>query len=471
MNISTNTSVGAAAFPTIASASADIAAKKLSPVELTTHLLARIKTVDPVINAFLLVTEERAMADARAAEARMMNGTRLGPLDGIPIAHKDIYNTAGIRTTAHSRQLEHNIPTEDATTVTKLAAAGTIMLGKLATHEFAFGGPSFDLPWPPARNPWNPLHFTAGSSSGTGAAVAAGLVLGGTGSDTGGSIRGPAALCGIAGIKPTYGRVSRVGILPLAYSLDHSGPMAWTVQDCALMLQTMAGYDPADPAGSTRPVPDFSAALGKGIKGLKIGLIRHFHETDNPVSPATLKGINDAAELFRSMGAEICDVTLSPMQDYNACGFLVMIQEAYALHEKWMQTSFNKYGELLRDRMGLAAFLTGADYMQAIRKRRELCLEMVAAIAGVDIFLTASQATEAPLIDAVPKWAAFEKPGFTMPFNVTGYPAISICSGYGTGGLPVSIQLIAKPFEETKLFGVADAYEKATDWRSQRPQL
>lgn len=470
MNVSSG---GAAvtAFPTIAGASAEIAAKKLSPVELTRHMLQRIAAVDPVINAFLLVTEERAMADAKAAELRMMQGIRLGPLDGIPIAHKDIYNTAGIRTTAHSRQLEHNVPAEDATSVAKLAAAGTVMLGKLATHEFAFGGPSFDLPWPPARNPWNPLHFTAGSSSGTGAAVAAGLILGGTGSDTGGSIRGPAALCGIAGIKPTYGRVSRAGILPLAYTLDHSGPMAWTVEDCALMLQAMAGFDPADPAVSTQPVPDFSAALGKGVKGLKIGVIRHFHETDNRASPATLKGIADAADLFRSMGAEIRDVTLSPMQHYGACGFLNMIMEAYALHEKWMQTSFEQYGELLRDRMGLAAFLTGADYLQAIRKRRELCVEMAAAMVDCDIFLTASQPTEAPLIDAVPKWAAFEKPNFTMPFNVTGYPAISVCSGYGEGGLPVSIQLIAKPFEETKLFGVADAYEKATDWRSRRPAV
>ncbi len=469
MNVSA--SVGAPIFPTIASASADIAAKKLSPVELTRHLLARIAAVDPIIHSFLLVTEERALADARAAEARMMQGTRIGPLDGIPIAHKDIYNTAGIRTTAHSRQLEHNVPTEDATSVAKLAAAGTVMLGKLATHEFAFGGPSFDLPWPPARNPWNPKHFTAGSSSGTGAAVAAGLILGGTGSDTGGSIRGPAALCGIAGIKPTYGRISRAGILPLAYTLDHSGPMAWTVQDCALMLQAMAGYDAADPACATKPVPDFSASLGKGVKGLKIGVIRHFHETDHPASPATLKGIADAAELLRSMGAEIREVTLSPLQDYGACGFLIMIMEAYALHEKWMQTSFETYGELLRDRMGLAAFLTGADYVQALRKRRELCLEMAAAMAGCDLFLTASQPTEAPLIDAIPKWASFEKPNFTMPFNVTGYPAISVCSGYGAGGLPVSIQLVAKPFQETMLLGVADAYEKATDWRSQRPQL
>ena len=224
------------------------------------------------------------------------------------------------------------------------------------------------------------------------------------------------------------------------------------------------------PAPAATTVSIDSAALGKGVKGLKIGVIRHFHEIDNPASAATLKGITDATELFRSEGAEVTDVTLSPMQDYFACGFLIMIQEAYALHEKWMQTSFTQYGELLRDRMGLAAFLTGADYIQAIRKRRELCLEMAAAMVGVDILLTASQPAEAGLIDEVPKWN-FDKPNFTMPFNLTGYPAISICSGYGLGGLPVSIQLIANPFEEVTLFGVADAYEKATDWRAHRPKL
>jgi aspartyl-tRNA(Asn)/glutamyl-tRNA(Gln) amidotransferase subunit A len=249
---------------TVAEAGRRIAARSLSPVELTRAHLARIAAMNPALHAFLLVTEDRAMADARAAEARQMAGTLRGPLDGIPIAHKDIYNTANIRTTAHSRLLEDNVPSADAFTVRRWAEAGTVMLGKLATHEFAFGGPSFDLPWPPARNPWNTAHFTAGSSSGTGAAVAAGLVLGGTGSDTGGSIRGPAALCGIAGIKPTYGLSSRAGILPLANSLDHAGPMAWKAEDCALLLQGFAGYDPADPASVNRPVADFTADLNKG---------------------------------------------------------------------------------------------------------------------------------------------------------------------------------------------------------------
>src|ERR1700733_7479328 len=260
----------------IAEAGELIAAKKLSPVELTRICLDRVKKLDPTLHSFLLVTEDRAMEDAKAAEARMMVGSRRGALDGIPIGHKDIYNTAGIRTTGHSRLLEHNVPDRDATVVRKWAEAGTVMMGKLSTHEFAMGGPSFDLPWPPARNPWNPEHFTAGSSSGTGAAVASGMILGGTGSDTGGSIRGPAAVGGIAGIKPTCGLVSRVGVLPLSFSMDHAGPMAWTVEDCALLLQAMAGHDPADPASADRPVPDFVSDIGKGVKGMRIGVVRHF---------------------------------------------------------------------------------------------------------------------------------------------------------------------------------------------------
>jgi aspartyl-tRNA(Asn)/glutamyl-tRNA(Gln) amidotransferase subunit A len=457
--------------PTIAEAARQIATKDLSPVELTKDCLARIARLDPALNSFLLLTEERAMADARAAEDRMMKGASKGKLDGIPIAHKDIYNTAGIRTTAHSKLLEHNVPAADATTVRLLAEAGTIMLGKLATHEFAMGGPSFDLPWPPARNPWNPEHFTAGSSSGTGAAVAAGLILGGTGSDTGGSIRGPAALCGIAGIKPTYGLVSRVGILPLAFTLDHSGPMAWTSEDCAILLQAMAGYDPTDPASVNRPVPDFTGELGKSLKGLRVGVIHHFHEADHPVSTATQTGIDSALQVLREQGAIISEVKLSPLQDYHACGFLILTTEAYAVHEPWLQTRFYDYGESFRDRIGLAALLSASDYVQGIRMRRDLCLEMKAAMADVDVVVTASQPGEALPIKDVPKWASLNKPNFTIPFNVTGYPAISVCTGYGAGGLPVAMQIAAKPFCEPTLFRVAHAYEQATSWRGQRPSM
>jgi aspartyl-tRNA(Asn)/glutamyl-tRNA(Gln) amidotransferase subunit A len=456
---------------TIAEAGRRIAAKQLSPVELTQSHLDRIRRLDPKLNAFLMVSEERALADAKAAEARQMAGTLRGPLDGIPIAHKDIYNTAGIRTTAHSKLLENNVPARDARTDQKWAEAGTVMLGKLATHEFAFGGPSFDLPWPPARNPWNTDHFTAGSSSGTGAAVAAGLILGGTGSDTGGSIRGPAALCGIAGIKPTYGLSSRVGILPLAYTLDHAGPMAWTAEDCALLLQGFAGHDPADPASANRPVADFTAELGKGAKGLRIGVIRHFFETDHRASDATRSGIDAAMDFFRKEGAEVHDITLSPAADYHAVGYLIMITEAFALHAPCLRERFMDYGELFRDRVALAATVSGPTMVQTARRRRVLCQEMAAAMEDLDIIVSAAAQGEAPRIADVTKWVNMEKPSFTMPFNVTGFPAISVCTGFGEGGLPISMQLAGKPFTEPTVFRAAHAYESAMPWRGRRPAL
>jgi aspartyl-tRNA(Asn)/glutamyl-tRNA(Gln) amidotransferase subunit A len=344
-------------------------------------------------------------------------------------------------------------------------------MGKLATHEFAMGGPSFDLPWPPARNPWNPEHFTAGSSSGTGAAVAAGLILGGTGSDTGGSIRGPAALCGIAGIKPTYGLCSRAGVLPLSFTMDHTGPMAWTVEDCALLLQAMAGYDPSDPASANRPTPNFTSELDLGVKGLRIGVVRHFFETDCPVSPATKQGIDHAIEVLEHLGAEIRDVTLSPMGDYHDAGSIILFAEAYAVHEPWLKERYNDYGELFRDRIALGGLIRGSDYVQAIRRRRLLCLELTNTMADLDILVSASQTGEAPKITEVSKWGNLEKPSLTMPFNLTGFPAMSVCSGFGVGGLPVCVQLIARPFAEPTLFRVGHAYETATNWRARRPAL
>lgn len=460
-----------AEFPTIAEAASLIAARKLSPVELTRQCLDKIGALDGKLHSFILVTEERAMADARAAEAAIMAGGPSGKLHGIPIGLKDIVDTKGIATTAHSRWLEHNVPGADATCAAKLAGVGTVLLGKLATHEFADGGPSFDLPWPPARNPWNTGHFTAGSSSGTGAAVAAGLALGGIGTDTGGSIRGPAALCGIAGIKPTYGLVSRLGVAPAAFSLDHIGPMAWTAEDCAIMLQALAGHDPNDPASANRPPGDYLGALGDGVRGLKIGVVHHFHEVDNLVSPATQAGIDQAIDTFRALGATIQEVTLSPLQDWNACGSLISITERAAAYEGWMQQDLQKFGERLRDRLVTSLFVTSVDYHQATRRRRELCAELAIVLGDVDILLTASQRGEAPLIDAVPKWDNFERPNFTMPFNVSGLPAISICSGFGKGGMPVSIQLAGKPFDEATVLRAAHAYETATEWRAARPAM
>src|SRR6266540_2227569 len=333
------------AIPTIAEASRLIAAKRLSPVELTRACLDRVQALDDKLHAFVHVTEERALAEARAAEAAVMAGGPKGPLHGIPIGLKDIVDTKGIPTTCQSKILQDNIPDVDAACAEQLAAAGTVLIGKTTTHEFADGGPSFDLPKPPARNPWNPEHFTAGSSSGTGAAIAAGMVLCGIGTDTGGSIRGPAALCGIAGLKPTYGLVSRAGVAPAAWTLDHIGPMAWTAEDCAIMLQALAGHDPRDPASADRPVPNYTAALGGGIKGLKIGVIHHFHEVDYKVSDGTRRGIDGAIASLRELGAEIREVQVAPLQDWGACGSLISITERAAAYEEWSRTRLGDFGE------------------------------------------------------------------------------------------------------------------------------
>jgi aspartyl-tRNA(Asn)/glutamyl-tRNA(Gln) amidotransferase subunit A len=274
-------------FLTIAEASRRIRAGRLSPVTLTEAYLDRIRALDETLHAYIKVLEPEALATALQAEAEIAAGAWKGPLHGIPLGIKDIYNTSGIATTGHSALFQGHVPAEDATTVRLLRDAGAIVLGKLATFEFAIGGPSFDLPWPPSRNPWNVARQPGGSSSGSGCAVAAGLCAGAMGSDTGGSIRYPAAWCGIAGLKPTYGLVSRRGILPLAYTLDHAGPMCWTSEDCALMMQVLAAHDPADPASANVPIPDFAAALNGTLSGLKIGVVRHFFERDAPAGQET----------------------------------------------------------------------------------------------------------------------------------------------------------------------------------------
>jgi aspartyl-tRNA(Asn)/glutamyl-tRNA(Gln) amidotransferase subunit A len=455
--------------PTIAEAARGIAARTISPVELTQACIARIEARDPVLHAFILRTPERALADARAAEARAMRRGLRGPLDGIPIGHKDIYETAGLPTTAHSKLLADHVPAADAQTVTMLAGAGVVMLGKLATHEFAIGGPSFDLPWPPARNPWDTTRFTSGSSSGTGAAVADGMILGGTGSDTGGSIRGPAALCGVAGIKPTYGRCSRRGILPLAFSLDHAGPLAWTAEDCALLLQAMAGHDPLDPGSADVPVLDFSAGIGGSVRGLRVGVVRHFHEVDNPATPGCARAVEDAARVLAAAGAAVRSVTLPPLMDYQAANSLILTAEAWTLHEPWITTRFHDYGDIMRSRLAMGAVMSAADYVQALRRRRELVAATREAMAELDVLLVAGAQSEAPVIETVPKWSAVGKPGFTAPFNLTGLPALTVCAGFGEGGLPVGVQVVGHPWAEATVLRAGHVVEQELGERGRRP--
>ncbi|WP_270934180.1 amidase [Falsiroseomonas oryzae] len=458
-------------LPGVAEAAALFRARKLSPVELARECLARIARLDRGLHAFVTVTEERAMADARAAEARLMRGAALGPLDGVPFAHKDIVATAGIPTTACSRILRDNVPSADANVAARLAEAGTVLLGKLTTHEFALGGPSFDLPSPPARNPWNAAHFTGGSSSGSGAAIAAGLVPAATGTDTMGSIRSPAALCGITGLKPTYGLVGRGGVFPLAQSLDHVGPMARSAEDCALLLQAMAGPDRSDPASAGRPAGDPASALAGGVTGLRIGVVRRFHEQDNRGSPAALANLEAALQTFRDLGAQVANVELPPLADWHAVAATIMLAEAHGIHGPWLRARFSEYGALFRERVVLGAAISSEHYLAAQRRRRVLCTTMAEAFTRHDLLVTLVQPGEAPPIEGTPRWGVLELGSLAAPFNVTGGPALALPTGFGEGGLPTGMQIAGPAFADALVLRAGHAFQQATDVHRRWPAL
>jgi aspartyl-tRNA(Asn)/glutamyl-tRNA(Gln) amidotransferase subunit A len=460
---------------TIAEASRAIAEGSLSPVALTEAYLDRIAALDGELHSYVLVLRDEALAAARAAGA---GGSGRAALHGIPIGLKDIYKTRGIRTTAGSRRYLDHVPEEDAETWVRLRAAGAVLLGKQETHEFAIGGPDFTLPFAPARNPWNTAHYPAGSSSGSAVAVAAGLCAAAMGSDTGGSIRGPAAYCGIVGLKPTYGRVSRRGVFPLSYTLDHCGPLTRTVEDCAIMMQVLAGYDPLDPASADMPVPDYRAALATRLDGVKIGVIRHFHERDatadfgpeNAAGAAYGAAFDAALRTLESLGARLSDVQLSPLIDYLDANRLIMLAEAYALHEKDFRERPEDFGRHMFTRVALGAFLTAADYVEAMRQRRELCLEFANAIDGLDVVVSANSTGPAPPIDQVPFWGVFERASYTGPYNLTGSPALSVPIGF-EDGLPLAFQIAGKPFDEAAVMRVGHAFEQATEFHRRRPAI
>ncbi len=457
-------------FLTIAEASARIEARTLSPVELTDAYLARVKRLDGTLNSHLLVLEEQAREDAKQAEAEIAAGRWKGPLHGIPIGLKDIYNTAGIRTTGHSALLRDNLPTEDAFTVTLLREAGAVITGKLATWEFAIGGSSFDLPWPPARNPWDVSLDPSGSSSGSAAAVAAGLCMAAMGSDTGGSIRGPAAWCGIAGHKPTYGYVSRRGILPLSFSFDHAGPMCWTSEDCALMMQVLARHDPMDPGSASVPAVDFTAGFGRGLKGLRVGVVRHFFEQDLLTDPETIAALETSVAVLRDMGAIVGDVTMSPFGTYADCGSLISRTEAYAIHQHWLRTSPELYGAFGRHRLMAGAFVLAADYINAQRERSRLVAEIAETMTSVDVVIFPTARCPARPIGEDSMASGFQ-PFFNRAFNVTGGPALSICNGFSQTGLPLALQIGGRPFEDALVLKVGDALERALGTRTRRPPM
>ncbi len=441
----------------------------LSPVTLTEACLDRVARHDQALHSFITVTADRARNAARTAEAEIKAGHYRGPMHGIPYALKDIVDVAGVRTTAHSRLMPDTPATSDAHVTTLLENAGGILLGKLGTFEFALGGPSWDLPWPPPLNPWNTDYLPGGSSSGSGSAVAARFVPAAIGTDTGGSVRWPAACCGIVGLKPTYGLLSRRGVQPNTFSMDHCGPMTRTVRDCALMLSVCAGHDPLDPGSADVPIPDYTAALSGDIKGLRIGLVRNWYagEATQEVTDAVDRA---AGELSR-IGAIVEEVVLPDLADYCDCKSLISVSELFAIHAPDLRTRPEAFGAKLRERVIGGVFIRAEDYLGAQRWRNDLARGLLAMFSRCDALVTATWLSAAD--PAVPNGADFFRRGVNaaMPFSLAGVPALSIPIGFGDHGLPLAMQIAAAPFAETTVLRIGDAYERVTDWTSRMPTL
>ena len=447
-----------------------VAGRKLSPVELVETLIRRVEDHDAQTRAFITPTFDLARRQAKAAETEIAAGTHRGALHGIPFALKDIYDTRGILTSGHSRVFANRIPTEDATATTKLYEAGAVLLGKLATHEMAHAGPSFDLPWPPARNPWNLAHFTGGSSSGSGAAVAAGMVPVALGSDTGGSIRGPASLCGVVGLMPTFGLVSRAGVISNSYTFDHCGPLARTVEDCALVLQALAGYDAKDAGSLRRPSASYREALGDDLRGVKIGVLRHHWEQDLPASDDVRRAMDAALDVLRRLGAELEECRVRPLAAYFDVKIIIAESEIFSLHQANLTTRAKDFGADFRSRVLPSVLFTANDYVQATREHGRMMVEMEPLYAKFDAFVTAGMG-EAPRIADYRSISFWQKPSLLTAWNVTGQPVLALPNGFGKNGLPLGMQIVGRPFGETTILRVGHAYERATEWHTRHPQL
>jgi aspartyl-tRNA(Asn)/glutamyl-tRNA(Gln) amidotransferase subunit A len=454
----------------IAELSALVAARKLSPVELVDALIRRVEEYDGQTHAFITRTFDLARQQARAAEAEIAAGRYRGALHGIPFALKDIYDTRGILTSGHSRVFIDRVPSKDATTTMKLYDAGAVLLGKLATHEMAHAGPSFDLPWPPARNPWSLAYFTGGSSTGSGAAVAAGMVPVALGSDTGGSIRGPASHCGVVGLMPTFGLVSRAGVITNSYTFDHCGPLARTVEDCAVVLQALAGYDPADAGSLRQPIPAYRDALGGDLKGLRIGVLRHHWENDIPASEDVRPAMDAALDVLRRLGAHLEDCRVRPLAEYFDVKIIIAESEIFSVHQKNLIARPKDFGADFRSRVLPSVLFTASDYVQATREHRRMMVEMEPLFARFDAFVTAGLG-EAPRLTDYRSVTFWQKPSALTAWNVTGQPVLQLPNGFGRNGLPLGMQILGRPFGEATILRVGHAYERATEWHTRRPLL
>jgi aspartyl-tRNA(Asn)/glutamyl-tRNA(Gln) amidotransferase subunit A len=452
-----------------------IQARSISSVEATEAYLRRIEQYDGVIQSYVTVTPDLALEQARRADAELSRGESRGPLHGVPIALKDLIAVAGVRMTGGSQVRAHHVPTEDSPITIRLVEAGAVILGKVTMHEFAFGrsatdGSMEDGPFPTGRNPWNVQRVTAGSSSGSGAAAAAGLCAGALGSDTGGSIRGPAAMCGLVGHKPTYGLVTRRGCLPQCWSLDHVGPMTRGVWDAAIMLQAIAGHDPGDASTSSARPPSFTRNLEAGVRGMRFGLPRRFYVDWPGLHPDVKSAAFAAFAELERQGAQVVDVD-APTLDVTQAIWGAMLAEMYEYHRDLIREHPEKYRVATRLLILTSALRSAADLLRAQRLRARLAREVAATLQGVDALIFPGQAEPATPFptDPIPKELLRPTSRYTNVWNLVGLPACVVPSGFSQEGLPVSIQIVGKPFDDATVLRIARAYERATPWHTRRP--
>ncbi len=453
---------------TVSELAPKIKARKVSPVELTEAVLSRIERLDPKLNAYITVDTEGALKAARKARRQIARGNYLGPLHGIPISLKDLYDTKGLLTTAGSKIMSERVPDADATSVAKLRAAGAVIVGKTNLHEFALGATTQNPHFGGTRNPYDTTRIPGGSSGGSAAALAADMCMASTGSDTGGSIRTPSALCGIVGLKPTYGRVSLRGIVPLAWSLDHVGPMTKCVRDAALMLSAMAGYDPGDSTSANERVPNFVRACKDDVKKLRIGFDPAF--SSGGVDGEVLESVQKALKLFESLGARVIEIGPPSIELTAAIESIIITAEAAAYHEENLRNRGGDYGDDVRILMEGGAAFSAVHYIKAQRLRAMIQKEFAEVFSKIDVFALPAAAAPAPPIGAetvslggmeVDVGMALLR--FACPFNLTGLPAISVPSGLSRGGLPMGLQLVGRAFDEATVLRAAYAFEANTE--------
>ena len=459
-------------FRTITEIAEEIATKQLSPVDVTAAMLQRIDQLDGQLKSYATVTADQAMAAAQAAEREINAGMYRGPLHGIPIAVKDLCFTKGIRTMGGVEVLAGHVPAFDSTVITKLTAAGAVLLGKLNLTEGAMGGynRNFDIP----KNPWNPDRWTGSSSSGSGVATAAGLCLGSLGSDTGGSIRFPSAGCGVVGIKPTWGRVSRYGVLALAESMDHVGPMTRSVADAGIILEAIAGFDPNDPTSLPNPVPNMLEGIGQDLQGVRIGFDEHYatHDIDTELADAVRTGV----KVLANQGAEIVEVELPDVDEYVSAWPTLCTTEAVVAHAATYPFRRDAYGPWFQGWLDMGAKVSGAEYAKANNLRAACTGHLRRVFSEIDVLVCPSMSapphvvTEAVLYGAYePRAPKFQR--FTVPFNYNGAPTLSVPCGMNSEGLPLSIQFVGKHLTEPLLCRVGHAYESATPWQDFHPDV